>query len=272
LSGASDTKRSVAAAALESFARWVAEEPAGRAFGEVLVRKTGEGYELRHRADAGSGDLEAYADPRSAQRIAQTTEDGEHRPLKSSPNLRRGWVLRLEDDRQLAVAMNYLYPAALVHRYLEQEGRLETTSYRENAARQTGIYEVVRNLSDAGVQAAAKAHCADEVCLKRPLWGADPGTPLEMEPGEGEIPCPEPCSLFVSFARQITKFESEGRDVRVGLTASERKDLAALVEAAAAAGELPRVREGEFDLPANRRRMRYRALTLVPRLREHLAE
>jgi hypothetical protein len=267
LSGAD---RPVAAAAREAFAEWVAASREGRRFGQLLVRRAEDGYELRHLADAGREDLRPLAGPAAAREIARTTEGGEHRPLKTSPNLRRGWTLRVEDERELAAALNYLYPAALVHWHLERAGRLPVTHYRETAGRQSGIYEIVRNLSDEGVQAAARAHCEDEVCLKRPLWGVDAGTPLKMEPGEGEIPCPEPCSLFISFARQITLFEREGRDAS-GLTASERRDLAALVEAAAA-GELPPAREGEFSLPGNRRRLRYRALTLVPRLREPLAD
>jgi hypothetical protein len=52
------------------------------------------------------------------------------------------------------------------------------------------------------------------------------------------------------------------------LSHSERQDLAALVEAAAA-GEVRFAREAEFEKPLNERRMRYRKLTLVPRLRQH---
>ena len=44
-------------------------------------------------------------------------------------------------------------------------------------------------------------------------------------------------------------------------------DLAALIEAAASgAGEVEFAREAEFEKPLNERRMRYRRLTLVPRL------
>ena len=91
-------------------------------------------------------------------------------------------------------------------------------------------------------------------------------TPLGIDRGEGEIPCPEPCSIFVSFARRVRLFEREKRD-SAGLSPSEREDLAALVEAAAT-GEVAFAREAEFEKPLNERRMRYRRLTLVPRLRQ----
>jgi hypothetical protein len=90
-----------------------------------------------------------------------------------------------------------------------------------------------------------------------------------MERGEGEIPCPEPCSVFVSFARRVRLFEREERralEAGDALSPSEREDLAALVEAAAT-GAVRFAREAEFEEPLNERRMRYRWLTLVPKLR-----
>jgi hypothetical protein len=257
---------SVAAAAREAFAAWVEEDAAGRIFGQVLVRPiTPSGFSLRHRDDEEATEPTVHEDPRSAREIARLTETGEHRPLKSSPNLRRGWEIRVRDARELFTAMNYLYPAGVAHWYLQREGRLHITSYRETAARQSGIYKRIRHLSDRGVQDAARACCEDAVCLKKTLWDVDEGTHLEMDRGGGEIPCPEPCSVFISFARRVRLFEKEHEEA--GLTPSERADLAAVVEAAAT-GEVRLAREAEFEKPLNQRRMRYRRLTLVPRLRK----
>ena len=260
-----------AAEAREAFAAWVDESPAdrGRLFGQVLVRPaTPAGYALRHLDDADANGLRVYEDPRAAREIAKLTEAGEYRPLKSSPNLRRGWELRVEDARALATAMNYLYPAGVVHWYLHRKERLEITSFRQNAARQSGIYKRIQRLSDEGVQDAARACCEDAVCLKKTLWEVDEGTPLAMDRGSGEIPCPEPCSVFVSFARRVRLFEREKkRDLdAIGLSPSEKEDLAALVEAAST-GEVRFAREAAFEEPLNERRMRYRKLTLVPKLR-----
>lgn len=258
----------VAAASREAFAAWVDGPAEGRTFGQVLVRPTPPaGYTLRHRDDADAANLELHEDPRAAREIAKVTEDGEYRPLKSSPNLRRGWEIRVLGASELAIAMNYLYPAGIVHWHLYREGRLEITSFRENAARQSGIYKRIQRLSDRGVQNAARACCEDAVCLKKTLWDVDEKTPLAMDRGEGEIPCPEPCSVFISFARRVRLFEREERDLdAAGLSPSEREDLVALVEAAAT-GEVGFAREAEFEKPLNERRMRYRNLTLVPKLR-----
>ena len=265
----------VAAASREAFARWVDEGPEGRVFGQVRLRALPEGgYELRHVEDAGVPrlGLDLHEEPRTAREISKLTENGEYRPLKSAPNLRRGWALLVPDVAALAVAMNYLYPAGVVHWHLHREGELEITDYRENAARQSGIYKRVQRLSDGGVQDAARACCEDAVCLKKTLWNVDAGIPLEMDRGDGQIPCPEPCSVFVSFARRVRLFEREERNLTPGeLTPSEKEELAALVEAAAG-GKVQFAREAEFEEPLNERRMRYRNLTLVPKLRPEKSE
>lgn len=74
--------------------------------------------------------------------------------------------------------------------------------------------------------------------------------------------------MFVAFARRVRLFEREKkRDLdAIGLSPSEKEDLAALVEAAAT-GSVGFAREAEFEEPLNERRMRYRRLTLVPKLR-----
>ena len=259
-----------ASAAREAFAAWVDEAGGGgRDFGQVRVTGVGDArYVLHHIEDDQTSGLSVLEDTRAAREISKTTEAGEYRPLKSSPNLRRGWELRVSSARDLTVAMNLLYPAGVVHWHLYREGRLRTTSYRENAARQSGIYKRVQRLSDEGVQDAARACCEDAVCLKKTLWDVDGETPLAMDRGEGEIPCPEPCSVFVSFARRVRLFEREKkRDLdAIGLSPSEKEDLAALVEAAAT-GHVTFAREAEFEEPLNERRMRYRRLTLAPKLR-----
>ena len=267
--GARDGTQNVARDSREAFARWVDEAPEGRRFGQVLVRPLSSGgYELRHVADKDAEGLVPCEDPRAARELAKLTESSEYRPLKSSPNLRQGWTLRVTDAAGLSVAMNYLYPAGVVHWHLYREGRLEVTNYRENAARQSGIYKRVQRLSDEGVQNAARACCEDSVCLKKTLWDVGEGTPLKMDRGEGEIPCPEPCSIFVSFARRVRLFErEEERDLDAdGLSPSEKEDLIALVEAAAT-GRVEFSREAEFEEPLNERRLRYRKFTLGLKLR-----
>jgi hypothetical protein len=88
----------------------------------------------------------------------------------------------------------------VVHWYLRREGKLEITDYRENAARQSGIYSASNVSRTRGCRALPVLAARTRSASKKPYGTWDSETPLEMDRGDGEIPCPEPCSVFVSFA------------------------------------------------------------------------
>lgn len=265
------------AAARAALVAWVdAAGEAGRTFLQARLRATGPGrYEVRHHADA-HRPLHALslvsADPLAARDLAQVTDGGEHRPLKTSPNLRRGWALVELDARGLWTALDYLYPAAAVHWHAGREGTLRVTHWAETAGRQSGIYGAVRLLPPPAVRNAVRACCGDVVCLRRVVWAVDAETPLALADegavaGDAEVPCPEACSMFVSFARAVLPAERAPRAEVPGLAplaAEEAAQLRAVV-ASAAEGTLGAVREGEFGEPTNLRRIRY----LAARLAEH---
>lgn len=258
---------------------WVDEAgEEGRTFLQVRLRATGGGrYEARHAADAewAAAALERSSDPYAAREIAQTTAEGEHRPLKTAPNLRRGWALTELDGRGLWTALDYLYPACAAHWHAGRTGALRVTHWRDTAGRQSGIYSPVQLLPDEAVHRAVRACCADAVCLRRVAWRVDADTPLALPdegPVEGQapVPCPEACSIFVAFARQVLTLERAPRRPVAGLGALAEEEVAQLREivAAAAAGTLGAAREGEFSEPTNPRRVRY----LAARLEEASAE
>ncbi len=253
---------------------WVEEAgPAGRAFLQARLRAVSPGvYEVRHRADEGLplDALRTTADPYAAREIAQTTDTGEHRPLKTSPNLRRGWAIVELDGRGLWTALEYLYPACAVHWHAGRAGTLRVTHWRETAARQSGIYSAVRLLAEGPARDTVRACCGDEVCLRRVAWDVDAATPLALPdegPVEGDaaVPCPEACSLFVSFARKVVTIERQARSEVPGLGPMSVEELAQVREivAGAASGTLDAAREGEFSEPTNRRRVRYLAARLA---------
>lgn len=261
------------AAARRALLAWVDEEPAGRVFLQVRLLRTGEGrYEIRHARDARRSreSLETVtSDPFAAIGISQTTNGGDHRPLKTSPNLRHGWALVDLDARGLWTALDYLYPACAVHWHAGGQGTLRVTHWRDVAARQTGIYGAVKLLPADIVRNTVRACCGDEVCLRRVAWDVDADTPLAL-PSEGEaegarVPCPEACSMFISFARQVLVQERAPRHELPGLgrLAAEEIEQVRDVVAAAAAGLSHLAREGEFSEPTNPRRMRYLALRLA---------
>jgi hypothetical protein len=263
------------AAARAALTRWVDEAgDEGRLFLQVRLLSTAPGrYEVRHRRDTHRS-LPSLGtvtnDPFAAREIAQASNQGEYRPLKTAPNLRQGWALGDLDARGLWTALDYLYPGCAAHWHAARTGTLRVTHWRETAGRQSGIYGSVKLLPDAAVRNAARACCADAVCLRRVAWQVDEQTPLGLVDDEGElrhpvVPCPEPCSLFVSLARKVLVLERSPRTEVPGLGALSAAETGQVREivTAAAAGTLGGAREGDFDEPTNPRRMRYLAARLA---------
>ncbi|HEX6071098.1 MAG TPA: DR2241 family protein [Longimicrobiaceae bacterium] len=260
---------------------WVREGGAdGRVFLQVhLLALPGGGYRLRHLSDrdADSGALQILRDPYAAREVAQTSAAGEHRPLKTAPDLRAGWSFESLDERGLWTALDYLYPACAVHWYAGRKGTLRVTPWGATAGRQSGMYSPVRLLPPETLRDVVTACCADAVCLRRVAWGASEADPAPLDPdaasrapredaaGEPEVPCPEACSMFISFARAVLRVERAARSDVPGLgrlNELEVQQIRRLV-AAAAEGEVERPRDGEFDDPLNQRRLRYLAARLA---------
>jgi hypothetical protein len=119
------------------------------------------------------------------------------------------------------------------------------------------------------VRNTVRACCGDAVCLRRVAWEVDAGTPLalphEAPPDGAGVPCPEACSMFVSFARAVLVMERSPQQEVPLLGRLRRDEVLQLreVATAAAAGTLGEAREGEFSDAANSRRLRYLALRLA---------
>lgn len=261
--------------ARRALVEWVdAAGEAGRTFLQVRLLRTGDAqYEIRHARDVHRSILSletVTSDAYAARFIAQMTNAGEHRPLKTAPNLRQGWALVDLDARSLWTALDYLYPACALHWYAELAGTLRVTHWGEVAARQTGMYGAVKLLPADVVRNTVRACCGDAVCLRRVAWNVDADTPLDL-PSEGDVtgdalvPCPEACSMFISFARQVLVLERAPRHELTGLGRLGVEEIEQVREIAthAASGTLGTAREGEFGEGTNSRRMRYLALRLA---------
>lgn len=248
-----------AVAAHAAFVAWVdAQLPGGAAFGQLAIAGEPGCYWLTHADERDLPALEIVTDPRAAEQVARTADDGNYRPLKSAPTLRHGWRLGPLDVRGLVQAVNGFYPAAIVTWHAERTGMLRPTDFRTTAERQSGIYRVVRTIGTDQARAAIAACCEASFCLKRVAWPMAPGEPLavaEAQHGAEALICREPCNLLVSFARKVLLSERPA-PTPVALTPADLESLRALL-GAAAAGHVALDREGEFGAPLNRRRLRY---------------
>jgi hypothetical protein len=174
---------------------------------------------------------------RDLRALTQFTAAGAFRPLKSAPNLKRGWQAQLNSDDELWLAVNTLYPGALADWFAAQQAHPPITSYRDFTARQTGMYRITAALPDEPACAAVAACCHEDSCWKRRLWTVD-GLSSDDASRKSVIPCLEPCAVMLEFARKVARWEQ-------GVTV----EAEAIPEGSAA--------ECDFDAADNPRRRRF---------------
>lgn len=197
-------------------------------FGQILVRKiNGGGFLLSHRDDEARDNLQRSRNPEDAAEIAKLDDLGNYRPLKTAPNLRRGWQLEIVDLAGLSRALDYFYPGRLAVFATWKQNRLPTTPLRETLNRQSGMYRVAAKISDEQINELVGDFCrSDGGCLRTILWKRDnrdtvastklppkkfDATHDQTGRGERTIPllCQEACHLLVNECRKAVR----GRDV-----------------------------------------------------------
>jgi len=144
-------------------------------FGQILVTKReGAGFVLSHRDDASLNKLQRYRDAENAIEIAKYDDAGNYRPLKTAPNLRRGWRLELATIEELRRALDYFYPGRLAVFAAWKSDYLKTTALRETLDRQSGMYRVAAKISDPQINDLVADFCrSDSGCLRTILWKRD---------------------------------------------------------------------------------------------------
>ena len=224
-------------------------------FGQALARRAGRGFELRHVADrdAAAQSLQSLA-VEELRGWAQFAQGGAFRPLKSAPNLRRGWRATAVDGTALGRCLHHLYPGAVADWHAAQAQPPPVTSYREFAKRQTGMYRITAKLNDAAAGAVVRACCHPDSCLKRRLWTVGQ-LKLDGVAEKSLIPCLEPCAILVELARKAARWEQEAA-ARPAPTPAERE-----LHRQEAAERLQHPDtdspESDFDAPNNPRRLRF---------------
>lgn len=189
--------------------------------GEVQIRTVASGFDLRHHADAGRDDLMPHTGAELARFIANTDAAGAFRPLKTAPNLRRGWSLAVSDLAELRRALDYFYPAMLGVLLSHECGELPPVTLRETLARQSGMYAITQKITDAQAAELIGGFCrSDGGCLKTILWRIDAGRPITSLPEAKcdvsanqlgaparALPmlCHEACNLLIAQARTVVK-------------------------------------------------------------------
>jgi len=202
--------------ATQEFIHWL--ETGGRQVGQILVSRSGDQWELRHIADAGCADLTEYKRVADARVLANLDDAGAYRPLKTAPNLRRGWRLEVGTAIDLRKALDAFYPAMLGMWLARAQDQIVPVPLRDTLGRQTGMYRVTHKLTDAQAQEVVARTCNDGACLKTILWSLDSSQRVtslpagKFQPATGDaIPllCQEACNILVAAARKVVKGETE---------------------------------------------------------------
>lgn len=205
----------------EAVLDWVGE--GGNRIGQVMIRKEEVGWRLFHVEDsvlAGTGQLTLSLHPESARQIARLDAAGEFRPLKTAPNLVRGWEIYLTQAEALLEALDSIYPAAVANWFRFQDGAITAATLQESLGRQTGMYRITGLLREEEAQELTEQVCSGHKCLRRILWTWDgsgtwhrlppeklctPGAPAESPVPVLPVLCTDPCPLFVGAARTLVK-------------------------------------------------------------------
>jgi sirohydrochlorin cobaltochelatase len=186
---------------------WFQSAPPPWHIGEVAIRP---GYELLHRDDLGTplAKLKTLASWEELREWVLLDAGEKFRPLRSAPNLRRGWIFRVANLAEVQLALDYLYPAAVANAALWKKGALPITPWKETAERQTGRFRIVREIDDAGALDLVATYCQPN-CLKRRLWSPNEAPSLSVSAGEISLLCPEACNYLVGKAREKIKGGAE---------------------------------------------------------------
>jgi len=233
--------------ALEAFVGQLGSE---LVMAEVLMSRHGSGFELRHVADRLLSAEKLLVIPvANLREFAQFTDAGDFRPLKSAPNLRKGWRAVLSHNAELGIALNKLHPGALADcSACRNTSKPPVTNYREFTNRQTGMYRITQKLSDAQAAEAIRACCHVRFCLKQRLWSVE-GLGADDPASKSIIPCLEPCALLLEFARTVVRIEQQSS--KAGPHAGQ-SDVAPEDQPVANR----RIAEADFNDPENPRRRR----------------
>lgn len=235
--------------ALETFLRFIAPE---RIWCEVLIQSTGSEFTLRHAADRNTPNnlLKRITIP-EVRNLAMFNAVGQFRPLRSSPDLARGWVLSCPSANDLWRALQELYPGSIPDWFAAQSGA-SPTNYREFTNRQTGMYRISSMLSDAQAAQVTRAACHPRFCLKQRLWTV-PGLAPDSAATKSYIACLEPCAVLLELARKATRIEQEDK-LSVQLSRSELESFLAATEMVLSTA-LAAERVGNIASPVNPRRL-----------------
>lgn len=200
----------------ESFINWLlstttsesdslgSKQSKSKPWGELTITSTGltdQVFTIYHQDDANTNKdtLESIDTRRELRERIRYTQDNAYRPLLAAKTLRSGWIMHDLSRREVPSIIDQIYPGSIVDWYRENGDDTERKSYQSITDRYSGIYSAISSVSPDQVEALVSDCC--DYCVKHPTWKTDED-PKKGSVSDGEIPCPEPCPIFIETARQ----------------------------------------------------------------------
>ncbi len=181
-------------------------------FGELHLRRTEDAlFTAHHREDANEPNLHSLDSARELREWAKYDDEGAFRPLKTAPNLRKGWITRTPEAQEFLSRLDAIYPGLFATWVAYTQERLRIVPLRETLKRQSGMYRISAKISTERVEQIRKEFCARN-CLRTILWPSEEGSAHDPFVPEkiDEIPllCSEACTLAINHARVLALEES----------------------------------------------------------------
>lgn len=238
--------------AIEAFTLLIAPEVI---FGQVLVRKMPQGFQINHVDDRDVAGAKTLSLP-ELREMAQHTAGRQFRPLRAAPTLQAGWNFIARNASELDDALQCLYPSGVADWFAARQPAPPITGFRDFAERQTGMYRVTATLDDQQVAQVVRSGCDRQFCLKQRLWAAKSLPPDRFEE-KSLIPCLEPCAVLLEFARAMVRIEQ--REKRTVPLAMEEIETCIVALEHVARARREDLREADFSAPGNPRRAQWLA-------------
>ena len=175
--------------------------------GQIVFRPTSDGFRLCHVDDEARTDLQLFTNAEEAAGIALFDDANQYRPLKTAPNLKHGWELCVPDLKDLHLALDLLYPAALGNWRALLLNQTVSSPLRDTVNRQTGMYRITGLITDEEAQGLIEKLCQPG-CLRQIQWPIPSESPHHIPSLKDlEIPllCTEACCLLIAEARTTVK-------------------------------------------------------------------
>ncbi len=168
------------------------DTPAGTVrFGDLDGR-----FLLAYRADDPSPTKGIY----SMADLRRQVRESPFRPLSTARDLPGGWRKATYSPAEVHAVVETIYPGAVADWAANRAGTLAVETLEATLARQTGMYQAVRNLSAERRADLVKSVCGG--CVRHPTWHVRHTPP-------DDIPCPAPCNWWLSRALDDAKDQGE---------------------------------------------------------------